>query len=1447
MKRLFLVGLAAGAASVQARWPNFRAKRALTDCPCPNGTPSADCDDAVDVSLHAESCSACNSGYHIENNGSTGFDECIQDYDSICPNSVDESASIDANSQTTQNVVFCIPGTVCDSEYYLSGNECVVRFDSTCTAGTLMLKSQTSANVEACSACQSGYHLEDSGNGDGNNVCVEDYDGVCDHGDEVTQQYDTTGVVSCIEGNCDSGYHHESILDGLGADTSRFNCIADYDGICTNGVAVTGAYETNDVVSCASCNSGYHPIAIGATGLNDCEQDFECDCVHGTAPTDCITDDQQKCEINTCDTSTSFVSTGNNGDYWCQPYYTCVCEYGTPMADCTDDTTVSCQAGQCNDGYRESPTGVGANNDCIANVCICDNGVATTGGGCLTHNVVSCDTCNPGYVFEDPTVFDQQDFDCESIVCPCLKGTGYGKEGISEGQCTVEYRDDNDFKVDNCQSCDAGYELQVGAELNDRDLGSAVIPAGQEALYNALQHCVPTTCACNNGTPQIADPDNGGFYKCAERVQGTSDPLYEVCISCNDFYHIDDSSCTDCQALNPDDGLCVENVCFCGAADASLGTPVANNACNEHQTSQCSACDAAWHHVDANEQCVQNTCTCTNGDESTGNDCTKEQGHMCGACNDYYHLETQAPDGDGWSAVHCVPNVCTCNNGDEVDSGNCWVDNANECKEDQCDDYYHSECADNADGIRICSCVANVCTCTGGTQATTGSNCWTHENEECQSCNNFYHDDTNADADGNMILTCPENECICTDGTPVDNSICTTHQAEQCDQCDDFHHIDGLLCVDNVCNCLHGTTVPDATCINHNGDECVLGTCDNLYFQVTPADNEPCNNTVCVCPLGTPDQTQCTVNGATVCASCDADHHHVDAAFQCVQNVCLCDNGNPKTGTECTDHNTNMCADCNDFYHINGEDCDANVCTCADQSGNNAWTGTPHGVGECNVHNANECASCDSAGYHVPADTYDSANPDASLECEAKVCVCANGASFAKADGACDVHGDNQCTDCDEYYHLSTYETDTDNCNANVCTCTGGTAAGVGECDDHDTEQCMDCDDFGYTVDVSTGGCKANECICESYYQGEYTSMTYGIGRGTAEADAKDDTLPRCSAEGASECAFCDDGSDPDSLGQFWHVDTYSDPSAPSYLRCVPNVCWCVDGDPKGFNACPEHWYAELGDDYGEFNEQISAINGDNGGMGHFCDVCDTDDMVIDDFLHCVNKPCACQNGLGEATGRCNEIFYHICESCQTGYKIDSTSFQETIEGVLTDVDRCVPNVCVCDHGTELNNGDCQVDGEIGCVLGSCDNGYHYDTATKNCLENICYCDNGVHRTGTTSTVCSDNGAHECISCDLFYNADTDPVCTANVCVCADGTPVNPGACMGEGVTQCAACTDDTYFFGLVNILLGHCPRYRDKAFFFLAKKIKQNNYPPFIVLKTTLLTPLTIQTGQLK
>ena len=87
---------------------------------------------------------------------------------------------------------------------------------------------------------------------------------------------------------------------------------------------------------------------------------------------------------------------------------------------------------------------------------------------------------------------------------------------------------------------------------------------------------------------------------------------------------------------------------------------------------------------------------------------------------------------------------------------------------------------------------------------------------------------------------------------------------------------------------------------------------------------------------------------------CSPGYTSGDAITACRENVCICDNGVPNTGEDCSDGDENArtaCDSCNPGFHNEAGACVANVCTCTNGNGT---TGE-----ECSDHSIEFCDSCD--------------------------------------------------------------------------------------------------------------------------------------------------------------------------------------------------------------------------------------------------------------------------------------------------------------------------------------------------------------------------------------------------------------------------------------------------------------------------------------------------------
>ncbi len=167
--------------------------------------------------------------------------------------------------------------------------------------------------------------------------------------------------------------------------------------------------------------------------------------------------------------------------------------------------------------------------------------------------------------------------------------------------------------------------------------------------------------------------------------------------------------------------------------------------------------------------------------------------------------------------------------------------------------------------------------------------------------------------------------------------------------------------------------------------------------------------------------------------------------------TCQCDNGQAAEGDDCSSNGANECASCSAGFHLDGNNCVANVCSCSN--------GVPAENTACTTHNTNICASCTGA-FHL-----------ADGSCVANECVCSNGAAASGA--ACTTNGQNICASCNTGYRL-----DSGSCVANVCVCENGTPGEGESCEVHGSTVCSECDE---NYDLDNGFCKdSSQCFCEN-------------------------------------------------------------------------------------------------------------------------------------------------------------------------------------------------------------------------------------------------------------------------------------------------------------------------------------------------------------------------------
>ena len=315
--------------------------------------------------------------------------------------------------------------------------------------------------------------------------------------------------------------------------------------------------------------------------------------------------------------------------------------------------------------------------------------------------------------------------------------------------------------------------------------------------------CVENACTCSHGAAVAASACE---INSAER-----------CAECDLGYVLTGASggprfCSEIGAA----------VCVC-----ANGTPERGAACStDSGDEQCESCnDGFWRerNSDGEYSCSEKSCTCANGQASTGSDCDVHGAEACTSCEDAYHLEGET------GAQHCQPNLCRCDFGEPKAS---CLDEHNKLDCETCDPEF--DLTSNEDTHYCRPAGSNTCLCPHGTP-NIDTSCSTSGAIECAECHANYHLEVRP---GGSVVECVINTCVCEDGEPESPTACDTHGATECAACDIYFHLSGSsgaqACVANQCVCAHGET-DDDTCMTHSTTNCK--ECHNGYF-LTGNDGE---------------------------------------------------------------------------------------------------------------------------------------------------------------------------------------------------------------------------------------------------------------------------------------------------------------------------------------------------------------------------------------------------------------------------------------------------------------------------------------------------------------------------------------------------------------------------------------------------------------------------------
>lgn len=478
---------------------------------------------------------------------------------------------------------------------------------------------QGDRDVEVCTSCNQYYHLDHddcvSCNPDNFNV------GVC----KLNECECTGGTAKQTTCSTHEAHECESCDDvTYHVDINSLRCEVNICS-CDHGDPADDTCVTHEAHNCKTCDDTYHK-----DGNSVCIENV-CKCDNGSAVNNnaCTVDGANQCA--TCNNFYHPV-TDDQGIMSCE-INICTCDYGTEKTvDCKVHNGHECA--QC-DNYYDIQGDI-----CVPNQCICTNGQAST-DPCSTLNEENCISCNDGYYPDGST--------CSEKVCICKAKSTHIDFYLPLDQTTPTGATGTDCPENGeivCASCGNGDARDGGKWFHVHNLDNDGDADMIDPHYN---HCVLNSCYCDHGTPKQA-------YACPEHLGHYCDACDGDRIINNDFH-------------------CVNTKCNCQHGQGWSTNGLCNNG-RRHDSCEFNQCFTGYHSVaannditwtDANNQvrthtpyeCVDNQCTCDNGEGSTGPDCVNHNTPHCASCNIGYK-----PDGDA-----CIPNVCTCDNGTGKSNG----------------------------------------------------------------------------------------------------------------------------------------------------------------------------------------------------------------------------------------------------------------------------------------------------------------------------------------------------------------------------------------------------------------------------------------------------------------------------------------------------------------------------------------------------------------------------------------------------------------------------------------------------------------------------------------------------------------------------------------------------------------------------------------------------------
>ena len=290
---------------------------------------------------------------------------------------------------------------------------------------------------------------------------------------------------------------------------------------------------------------------------------------------------------------------------------------------------------------------------------------------------------------------------------------------------------------------------------------------------------------------------------------------------------------------------------------------------------------------------------------------------------------------------------------------------------------------------------------------------------------------------------CVENECVCDYGNPAYGPDCPVHNSHKCIGC---YEDEGFVlnfrtdrCEEKIeCTCAHGIASQDF-------DQCRgvkrRELCQNCFVGFVLNRNKVCVEQVkpkpkpkpkpksCICTNGNPATgSQCSIDGQHKCVGCHNGFHLDFKINRCLENQkCTCQNGTPIDNIEKCKFGPELCDYCDEGYARNlNQICikkPSPKCVC--ENGNPA-TGELY----CKINGSNQCVSCFD-GFYLKFDKLGNGKCE-----EIKKCSCTNGVAETSTKKCWE--GKEICHSCNQGYRMTRDWV----CREieKKCTCANGTA-----------------------------------------------------------------------------------------------------------------------------------------------------------------------------------------------------------------------------------------------------------------------------------------------------------------------------------------------------------------------------------------------------------------------